>query len=51
MRDAEGMPEDNVFVYEVFSWVGLDPFREAAGGLAGSLWDVAACWVVLGVGV
>jgi hypothetical protein len=47
MRDAEGVPEYDIGVVEVFVWVGFDPGRDALGGFAGGLGDVAACWVEL----
>jgi hypothetical protein len=47
MRKAEGMPEDDVRVYDVGGRVGGDPGGETLGGFAGGLGDVAACWVDL----
>ena len=54
MRDAEGVPEDDVGVNEVGGGVGFDPGGDALGGGAGGLRDVAArgvelCVVVWGV--
>ena len=49
MREAESVPQHDVFVVEIGGGVGGDPGWEALGGFAGGLWDVAACGVELGV--
>lgn len=41
VRDAEGVPEHDVGVVDGGVFVG-DPLGDAAGGLAGGLWDVPA---------
>ncbi len=47
MRDAEGVPEHDVGVFDVFVRVRGDPFGETEGGLAGGLGDVSAGGVEL----
>lgn len=42
MRHAEGVPEDNVGVFDAFVAVRGDPGGQALRGLTGGLWDVAA---------
>ena len=49
VREAESVPQHDVFVVEIGGGVGGDPGWEALGGFAGGLWDVAACGVELGV--
>lgn len=52
MREAKGVPEDNVGVINGGGWTGFfDPHGETLGGLAGGLRDVSACGVDLVVGV
>ena len=50
MRDAEGVPEDYVGVFDVGAGV-FEPFWDAAGGGAGGLGDVAPGGGGLVVGV
>ena len=47
MRQSECVPEHDVGVFDVFVRVGGNPFREAEGGGAGGLGDVAAGGVEL----
>jgi hypothetical protein len=47
VRNAEGVPEDDVRVVEVFVGVGGDPGGDALGRFAGGLGDVATCGVEL----
>lgn len=49
MDYAESMPEDDVSVGNGSGGVGSDPGGKASGGLAGSLRDMAAGRVDLGV--
>jgi hypothetical protein len=49
VRDAEGVPENDVGVGDVCGGVRGDPGWDALGGLARGLWDVAAGGVDLGV--
>ena len=51
MREAEGMPEDDVGIVEVAVWICSDPGGDALRWLARGLWDVAAGRVDLVVGV
>lgn len=51
VRQAECVPEHDVFVLNVLSWVGIDPQRETLRWLAGRLGHVATGWVDLVVGV
>ena len=42
VSQAKGVPEDNVFILNVLGGVGVDPQRQALGGLARGLGHVAA---------
>jgi hypothetical protein len=47
MCNTECVPQNNVSVIKVFVGIPFDPGRNSLGGLARSLWNVAACWVDL----
>lgn len=49
MSDAEGVPEDDIGIYDVGVRIGGDPCGDTLGGFAAGLWDMATGGVDLGV--
>jgi hypothetical protein len=51
VRDAERVPEHDVFVIDLLGRIGFDPLRQSHRRFARGLGNVAASWVDLVIGV